>query len=416
MDHTKHILFISYDGMTDPLGQSQVIPYLAGLTRFGYRFTVLSCEKPKNYSEHKNEIRALLESFCIKWVPVPYHKKPPVLSTIYDVYLLERKAVQLHKKEEFDLVHTRPGIPVLVALKLKKKFNLKFLNDIREFYADSRIDGGIWNKQHFFYHKIYSFFKRKENEAVENSDGIVCLTYAAEKIIRQWPAYKKHVPLQVIPCSVDIELFNPDHIDESKKTKLKIELNIKKDDCIISYLGSTGTWYLMEEMMQFFKMISDQNPKAKFLFISSGSNQVIEKEAQRSGLNKDKIIIKGAPRNEVPVLLSLSSFSVFFIKPCYSKQSSSPTKHGEIMAMGLPVISNEGVGDVAGIIEKYQSGIVLKHLHQNEYGPALELISDHSNFDKTRIRKGAIEFYNLDSAVGKYKNIYDLILKNDADA
>ncbi|MEI9956314.1 MAG: hypothetical protein WDM90_08440 [Ferruginibacter sp.] len=48
----------------------------------------------------------------------------------------------------------------------------------------------------------------------------------------------------------------------------------------------------------------------------------------------------------MPLLLSLSQFSVFFIKPCYSKQSSSPTKHGEIMAMGIPLITNSGVGDV----------------------------------------------------------------------
>ncbi|HSN08503.1 MAG TPA: hypothetical protein VLS85_05670, partial [Hanamia sp.] len=91
--------------MTDPLGQSQVIPYLAGLTKFGYRFTILSCEKPKNYSLHKNEIENLLESFSIKWVPISYHKKPVVISTIYDVYKMQKKAVQLHKKEEFDMIH-----------------------------------------------------------------------------------------------------------------------------------------------------------------------------------------------------------------------------------------------------------------------------------------------------------------------
>ncbi len=410
------VLFISYDGMTDPLGQSQVIPYLAGLSKHGYEFTVLSCEKKEKYHLYKKQVEEIIKPFSIKWVPLPYHKKPAVLSTIYDVYKMRKKAVQLHKKEKFDIIHTRPGIPALVGLRMKKKFEIKFLNDIREFYADSRIDGGIWNKENPFYHKIYSFFKQKENEAVEKSDGIVCLTYAAEKIIKQWPGYKTNIPLQVIPCSVDIELFNPNNIDLAKRTNLKAALKIKEDDFIISYLGSIGSWYLMEEMMQFFKMISDKNPKAKFLFISPNGKQAIEKEAQKFGVEKEKIMVKEAQRNEVPVLLSFSSFSVFFIKPCYSKQSSSPTKHGEIMAMGLPVISNAGVGDVGDIIEKYQSGIVLKELNKKEYDLALELIFDREMFNKNQIRNGAIEFYNLDSAVEKYKNVYDLMLKNHANA
>jgi hypothetical protein len=49
----KNILYIAYDGMTDPLGQSQVLPYISGLSKLGYQFTLISCEKPehtiKNY-------------------------------------------------------------------------------------------------------------------------------------------------------------------------------------------------------------------------------------------------------------------------------------------------------------------------------------------------------------------------------
>jgi hypothetical protein len=80
----KRILFISYDGMTDPLGQSQVIPYLAGLTKFGYTFTLLSCDKPDKYAKHKAYVQELLAPYPIQWVSIPYHKKPPVLSSWFD--------------------------------------------------------------------------------------------------------------------------------------------------------------------------------------------------------------------------------------------------------------------------------------------------------------------------------------------
>ncbi len=410
------VLFISYDGMTDPLGQSQVIPYLLGLSRFGYEFTILSCEKRKNYSLHKKEVNETMKLAGLTWQPIYYHKKPAVFSTLFDIMHLRKKANQLHKKEKFEMVHTRPGIPALIGLEMKKKLGLKFLNDIREFYADSRIDGGIWNRKKFIYKKIYDFFKQKESEAVEKSDGIVCLTYAAEKIIKQWPEYKSKVPLKVIPCSVDMSLFDPARVDDTIKESLKKQLGIEDDDFIISYLGSVGSWYLVKEMMQFFKIIGAKNPKVKFLFISPNARQEIEKQAQIAGINKEKILVKEANRNEVPILLSLSRFSVFFIKPCYSKQSSSPTKHGEIMAMGVPVVSNAGVGDVADVIGKYKSGIVLETLNENEYDKVAILISDDSLFDKNEIRRGALDFYDLNTAVEKYKMVYDQICNSNENA
>jgi glycosyltransferase involved in cell wall biosynthesis len=407
----KNILFISYDGMTDPLGQSQVIPYLAGLTRYDYQFTILSCEKQERFILHKNEIENLLRPYPIKWVSIPYHKKPPVFSTIYDVYHLKKKAKQLHLIERFDMVHTRPGIPALIGLWMKEKAGVKFLNDIREFYADSRVDGGMWNLKNFFYKRIYKFFKQKEIEAVGKSDGIVCLTNAAEKIIAQWPQYMEKIPLRVIPCSVDMNLFDPEKIDNAQKLKLKKELKINDDDFIISYLGSIGSWYLTNEMMRFFKVINDKIPAAKFLFISPNEHETIADAARKSGLPENKLIVTKARRSEVSALLSFSKFSVFFIKPCYSKQSSSPTKHGEIMAMGIPLITNAGVGDVANIVEKYHSGIVLKDLNQEEFISAANGIRLGVSFDSNTIRNGAKEYYNLDNAIEKYHEIYQKILK-----
>jgi glycosyltransferase involved in cell wall biosynthesis len=405
----KNILFISYDGMTDPLGQSQVIPYLTGLTKYGYQFTILSCEKTARFAAHKNYVEKILAPYSIKWVPIPYHKKPPVFSSVYDVMALKRKAKQLHFKEKFDMVHTRAGIPSLIGLWMKKKLGVKFLHDIREFYADSRIDGGMWDYNNFFYKKIYNYFKRKEKEELTLSDGIVCLTYAAERIIKELPQYKKQI-LEVIPCSVDMTLFDPVKINQEQKKNLRKELTIEESDFVISYLGSIGGWYLTDEMMLFCKHISNTILNAKFLFISPHKHHVIFEKAADFGIPKENILVKNAQRHEVPLLLSLSTYSVFFIKACYSKQSSSPTKHGEIMAMGIPLITNAGVGDVAEIVEKYNSGIVLQELNEVEFSKASQSIREGFFFDIKAIRKHAIEYFDLEIAVEKYKKIYYTIL------
>jgi glycosyltransferase involved in cell wall biosynthesis len=411
MDHlVKKILFISYDGMTDPLGQSQVIPYLQGLSKNGYQIFLLSCEKPAVFDQNKTLVETMLLGYHIKWVPLSYTKSPPVLSTLIDIFKLRKAAKKIHKKNAIDMVHTRPGVPALVGLWMKNKMGVKFLNDIREFYADSRVEGGMWNLKNPLYKTVYHFFKRKEAEGVEKSDGIVCLTYAAEKIIQQWSCYKKNIPLEVIPCSADLALFDPLHIDTAQQLAFKSELNISEDDLVVSYLGSIGGWYLTDEMMRFCKVLSDKNAATKFLFISPHRHEEIIAAAQKYNIPAEVIITKKANRQQVPVLLSLSRYSVFFIRPCYSKQSSSPTKHGEIMAMGIPLITNSGVGDVEEIVKRYDAGIVIDQFNELSYAAAANKILSGLPYDAVRIRQGATDFYSLEKAIEKYAGIYGRIL------
>lgn len=396
--------------MTDPLGQSQVIPYLQGLSRAGYNIFLLSCEKEQVFEQTKEIIQALLDESNIHWVPLTYTKNPPVVSTLIDIIKLRKAAKKIHRQHHINMVHTRPGVPALVGLWMKKKMGVKFLNDIREFYADSRVEGGMWHTGNPLYKMIYNFFKHKETEAVSVNDGIVCLTYAAEKIIQTWPEYKTSVPLQVIPCSADLQLFNPDKITSAEKDLLKEELNIGKDDFVISYLGSIGGWYLVDEMMQFCKILCDKIPAAKLLFISPHRHDEIRTAAAKAGIGADRVIIRKASRQQVPGLLSVSNYSVFFIKPCYSKQSSSPTKHGEIMAMGIPLITNSGVGDVEMIVNRYKAGVIIDAFTDQAFTMAAEKAASGFSYNSSNIRQGATEFYSLDKANEKYINIYKSIL------
>jgi glycosyltransferase involved in cell wall biosynthesis len=408
---TKKILFISYDGMTDPLGQSQVIPYLASLTKFGYRFTILSCDKPDRYAAHKAYVTKLIDPFPIQWVSVPYHKSPPVLSSVYDFWQLKKEAVRLHLQENFDMVHTRVGVPTIVALHLKKKYGVHFLNDIRGFWADERIDGGMWNIKNPVYKFLYNFFRQKEDECINIADYNTCLTYAARKEIHTWKQINKQpIEVEVIPCCADLELFNPEKVDATAKQKLKATLQIKDSDIIVSYLGSIGGWYLTDEMMQFCKMLSDRMPQVKFLFISPHLHDVIVAAAAKHHLSADKLLVKHAQRHEVATMLSLSTYSIFFIKPCYSKISSSPTKHGEIMAMGIPVITNAGVGDVKDIVEKYQAGYVVDNFSELSFAAVIDKIVAGKTFDSNAIRNGAKDFYSLDIATERYHKVYKAVL------
>jgi len=398
--------------MTDPLGQSQVIPYLAGLTKAGYTFTILSCDKPAKYQTHRSYVEKLIAPYPIKWVSIPYHKSPPVLSSVYDYYKLKQTAKKLHLTEKFDMVQTRPGIPQLVALYLKKELGIKFMNDIRGFWADERVDGGMWDLKNPLYKTVYKFFRAKEDECVRVADYNTCLTYRGKEEILKWKNVPQPVKVDVVPCSVDLDLFNPNTIDAELRSAFKKELGITDTDFIVSYLGSIGGWYLTREMLQFCKALLDKKPDAKFLFISNNNHKDITDAAKEYGVPPERIIVKFGKRHEVPVLLSFSNYSLFFIKACYSKLSSSPTKHGEIMAMGIPVIANSGVGDVKEIVEKYEAGFVLDDFTAASMNTVVEkMIDPQTTFNAEKIRAGAKDFYDLDTTVATYAEVYKKILR-----
>lgn len=52
----EHILYLSYDGMTDPLGQSQVLPYLTMLRKKSYNISMISLEKLEVFTENPDTI------------------------------------------------------------------------------------------------------------------------------------------------------------------------------------------------------------------------------------------------------------------------------------------------------------------------------------------------------------------------
>ncbi len=408
----KHVLFLSYDGMTDPLGQSQVIPYLKGLTSAGYRFTILSCDKPSNYAEGKDQVFSSLRGFPINWVSIPYHKDPPVLSSIFDLIKMRKAAAEIHRKDTVHMVHTRPGIPPMVALWMKKKFGVRFVNDIRGFWADERVDGGMWNLQNPVFKMIYKFFRKEEDKSLRAADHNICLTYAAKKIIHSWKHIPKQpVPLTVIPCSADLQLFNPDKVSTSVRDKWRVQLGIPHTATVFTYLGSIGGWYLTDEMMSFCAIAAKEFPAAHFLFISPHRHSEIKDRAAKHGVPENRMHVVRAQREEVATVLSLSHFSFFFIKPCFSKLSSSPTKHGEIMAMGIPVITNSGVGDVAEIVENFDAGFVIDNFTTEEFQRVIREIKAGKGFDLNNIRFGAKEFYGLENAVKSYREVYDRVFR-----
>jgi glycosyltransferase involved in cell wall biosynthesis len=380
----KSVLFLSYDGLTDPLGQSQILPYICGLSENGYFITIVSFEKKLRYEARKIIIEQTCRKYQIQWHPLKYHRQPPVLSTLFNLYRMQRVVRKLHRKSNFYLIHCRSYLSALVGLRMKRACGVKFLFDMRGFWADERVEGGVWNLNNVLYANIYQFFKKKEGDFLLESDAIISLTHSAKKYLSEKFSLKEE-KIIVIPCSVDLSLFDPEKIDEKEQDKLRSELGISAGTFVLLYLGSLGTWYLYDEMVSFFYSLKQHYPSAKFLFITPDKDKVAW---------NDDFIVREVDRDQVPLYCSIANAAIFFIRPSFSKMASSATKMGEVMAMRLPVITNEGWGDVVQFCSLTR-GIFLNHS---------SLTTLPAKNDK--IRDFVMQYLSLQVATESYVKVY----------
>lgn len=403
------VLYVSYDGMTDALGRSQVIPYLLKLSSLGYQIYVLSCEKKEIPEPETKEVESLFLQHRIQWSPLSFSTRPPWVSKVMDVVKIKKQAQALHQKHNFDIVHCRSYIAALAGLQLKRKYGVRFVFDMRGFWVDERVEGDIWNLKNPIFKYIFRYFKKKEKQFFQYADAVVSLTHSGKQVIADMLGSRAAEKTTVIPCCVDTTLFSHTSLNGSELSGLKSELGIGANDFVISYLGSVGTWYMLDEMFVFFKKLQGIYPQVRFLFISGDNKKYILQKAAAHGILAGQIIIRKASRDQVPLFLALSDVSLFFIKPVFSKKASSPTKQAEIMSMGIPLICNAGVGDTQMLFADEKVGLVLKDFTEKEYDRALKQIERVRRIDPEVIRNRALQYFNLHDGVVRYDQIYKQI-------
>lgn len=387
------ILYLTYDGLTDPLGQSQVLPYLEGLSEKGYAITIVSFEKPGRFEIGFESINQRCNTANLDWKPLKYHKYPAIISTLLDIINLRKMIRRLQARRPFSIVHCRSYVTAIAGLWLKEKSGVKFVFDMRGFWADERVEGGLWNLRNPLYLLIYKFFKKKEKELLTKSDHIISLTENAAKEIRTWGVA---APVSVIPCCVDTALFDPNKITEHEKTSLRKELQIDKDEFVLIYLGSWGTWYLTNEILQFFEKFKLIFTRSKLLIVS------FDKINLKDYSLKSDVIIASSQRSKIPIYISIASAAIFLIKPSFSKKASSATKLGELLAMNVPVITNSGWGDIAELHNR--SIILLKD----------QVINNWDLIKQNRFtRNYCVENLSLEMGIEKYSRIYESLSGGD---
>ena len=403
------ILYITFDGITDPLGRSQILPYLVGLSKRGHAIHIVSQEKTDRFERDGRHVIQLLNKYSIAWDHIVYKNKPPILQPLRQRYKIKQRAEQIITKENITLVHCRSYMAGWVGLKIKQKFNLPFVFDMRGFWADERKDGGVWPHENLLYRVVYQRVKQLEKKLLYNADHIISLTHKGKNIIDNW----KHIrefsdTISVIPCCADLQHFNSLRFTEKTKNNLRASYNLTNEDVVIGYLGSVGTWYMLDEMLDAFAFWQQHIPRLKFFFLSNLSRRELVPKLSERGINEDSVRLHSSSYDRVPEHLAMFDIGLFFILPVFSKSASSPVKQGEMLAMGLPVLCNSGVGDTDRVVQEIDKSLLINGFNEEAYERVLHVLKDKKYREKLSplCKEVANRWFDVNRGIETYHLVY----------
>ncbi|MDQ6652179.1 MAG: glycosyltransferase, partial [Acidobacteriota bacterium] len=364
-------------------------------------------------ADNMSKQRDALKAEGITWYCRKYHKWPSLPATLYDIAVGTWTILRTMRREGVSVLHARNHVPALMSAFAKRIKSAHLVFDIRGFMPEEYTDAGVWPKNGYLYRGL----KIVERYLLRVSDAFVVLTETARGIV--FPGCsdtdKLGRPIEVIPCCVDFERFNA--AEYVSRQSLRAELDVVGRRVIV-YLGSFGGWYMTDEMTEFLAVAHEQDQTTFSMILTQSPRQMVIDRISSLGIDQKNFLVATVTPGEVPRYLKASDIAISFIKPCYSKQSSSPTKIGEYLASGLPIVCNNGIGDLDQLIEKNQVGVLIREFSSAAYLKALRQI-DAMRGDKTlagRLRIVARQEFDL-VAVGeaRYRRLYQRLFSRIGD-
>lgn len=362
-------LYLCYFGLREPLVQTQVLPYLRRLCRAGARVGVLTFERedPAGWEPGaEGGWRTRLASEGIDWIWRRYHKRPQVLSTLYDIVVGSRAARAYLRKHGACILHARGHWAAAMAAPVARSLRAPFLFDIRGLAPEEYVDAGLWPAAGLRYRAA----KWLERRLMASADGFIVLTHRASELLfaTERDRDERGRPIQVIPCCVDMNRFAGAWTKDRRSLRSELGLG---EERVFVYLGALGGWYLTGAMAEFLSCALAGDPSARFMLITQSDPRIMAEPLRRAGVADSRVRFFQLPPDEVPTYLRAADVGLSFIKPSYSKQASSPTKLAEYLAAGLPVVCNSGVGDVDSLLSTRKVGVLAPELNRNGYQRAL---------------------------------------------
>lgn len=392
-------LYLTRNGLLEPLGQSQVMSYLRGLSR-DHTITVVTFEKPEDIADTAAMARARADCAAhgIDWRPGRFRRRPRLIAPAWSLVQMGAVALRAARSGRAELIHARSYLPAAVAWGVWRLTGVPFIFDMRALWPEELITAGRLRRDSL----IHRALERLERICLRDAASVVSLTEAAvEHLKARYPRELAGKRITVIPTCADLDRFRPPAtLPEA------------------AVYGCVGTvlsgWFKTDWLAAFFRAVARHDPKARFEVVTRDDAETVRMRLDPEGALPTLSIFSAKPEQVHRDVQRQSASAMFYAGGDTSELGRSPTRMAEILGCGIPVVANKGVGDVAGILSHYRVGVIAPDQSDNAMDEAVRsLIKLRTDTNlPARCRQAAEEVFSLPRGIEAYKELYAKVLQS----
>ena len=326
-------LYFSYDGLLDSLGQSQIVPYVSAISAAGHSLTIVSYEKVERTREQIKLMEIKLQKIGVNWIRLEFRsgKFWAIKRLIIGILLIRKLCSNIQP----DFMHLRGLVPAVI-FQLSRS-TVPFLYDFRGFALGEWLDIGKITQSSL----LYRVLNQLDRKAVKSASGLVVLEESAKRLLKE--TYDvPNVPIKVIRTCTDVKRY----------TKRKNMRSEESSPLRFVCLGGARFPYRPDLALILIEKLIEQGVDCNIDFINEGDRGIIEKANDLTSISKEKVRILGCEHSEIPDILAIYDCGIVMVESSYWRRVCSPTKMGEYLAGGLPVISLEGIDAIDELAKK----------------------------------------------------------------
>ena len=397
------IIYIIREDIREPLIKSQVISYVSNLKEY-YDFTIIDLTKSEYNEDAFNTDSLTFDLLGVRRVSGRFSRRnKTILSGLFNLIELVQLSLREARYENVRLLHARSYIPAIAACVVLKVRAVPFVFDMRALWSEELIVSGKIKRNSIW----YRILRKIEGKLLHDASAVVSLTHNAVKYLQEiYPKELTGQHVTVIPTCTDLQRFKRSDKPPSEH--------------IYGCLGTVlSGWFLIDWLAAFFKTVAKEDKEARFEVVTRDDVEKVRAALDIDCELSDRLLIFPSSSECVHDALQKQSTSVMFFTSGKSKLGSAPTRLGEALGCGVPVVANEGVGDVADIIRRYNVGVVVTGGSETAMATALdELKVLRSDPDlPSRCRKAAEEVFSLEAGTEAYRKLYaDILERPDGPA
>ncbi|HZU84347.1 MAG TPA: glycosyltransferase [Polyangiaceae bacterium] len=404
------VLYLSFDGVLQPLAFSQVVRVVAGLARRGHRYHVLSLERPADLAQPglRRAVEAQLLSAGAAWTPLAQGAMGSPRAAARAIIRATERAVAISRRHQIRLAHARGYVSALVARALERLLGVPYVFDARGYWIEERSGPGNW----FSGALSYAAGKYVEQKLFRGARAVVTLTELQAADVASGLFGPPPRLLEVIPTCADYDAF---YLRESRPTKpppggpvpQAVQCRLA-DKNVIGIVGALNATYLVDETLALARLVLRQAESAHLLVLSN-QRQEYESALRSAGIEPDRWTIASATHESMPDWLQWIDWGLLLVPESVANRAKMPTKLAEFFATGVRPVFFGCNSDAGSWVERAGSGITLRSVDGDGLRSAARAIAEQP-IDPQRLRAArdaTAPHFSLAAGLDRYSRLLE---------